>query len=151
RAAVDFQGLDTLMRCIAAGEEARVVGEVPLKLLLIDDRYALLPARAGHLLTEGMLVVRGGGLLTALSALFETVWAAALPLGLDPDAPSPRPGLDDDTIIALLGSGLGDQAIAHHLGVGLRTVQRRIHDIMQRLNAVTRFQAGLFAAQRRRG
>jgi hypothetical protein len=148
RAAVEAQGPDLLTRCIAKGEQARVVGEVPLKLLLVDDRNALLPARPGRLLTEGMLVVSGGALLHALSALFEAVWLTALPLNLEPDRSQPRQVPDDNTIIALLGAGLGDQAIAHHLGVGLRTVERRIQGIMQRFNAVTRFQAGLFAGRR---
>ncbi|MER6511518.1 hypothetical protein ABT158_32200 [Nonomuraea sp. NPDC001636] len=51
-------------------------------------------------------------------------------------------------LLGLLAGGLTDEAIARTLGLGLRTVQRRIHAVMRDLNAVTRFHAGLEARER---
>jgi len=51
-------------------------------------------------------------------------------------------------LLALLASGVTDEAIARALGLGLRTVQRRISALMSDLNASTRFQAGMAARER---
>jgi DNA-binding NarL/FixJ family response regulator len=53
-------------------------------------------------------------------------------------------------LIALLLSGLTDQAVARQLGIGYRTAQRRIAALMAELGASTRFQAGVQAALRAR-
>jgi DNA-binding NarL/FixJ family response regulator len=46
-------------------------------------------------------------------------------------------------IIRLMASGLSDDQIARKLGVHRRTVQRAIAKLMERLNASSRFEAGL--------
>ncbi|MEU4192645.1 helix-turn-helix domain-containing protein [Kribbella sp. NPDC026611] len=140
REAVDWQGLDTLRVTLSVGEEARVVGAVPIRLAIYDDTVATLPARSGRPVTEGILVVRPGALLDGLIALFEQVWATALPL--TPDADDELDPEDDQTLIALLAAGMGDQAIARQLGISLRTVGRRVQRVQTGLNAATRFQAG---------
>ena len=53
----------------------------------------------------------------------------------------------DRQVLALLATGLTDERIAAHLGLGLRTVQRRVRGLMDRLGAGNRFQAGLQAAR----
>ncbi|MGD0557044.1 MAG: hypothetical protein ABSA93_18950 [Streptosporangiaceae bacterium] len=50
--------------------------------------------------------------------------------------------------VVLDGFGLTDAAIARHLGAHLRTVQRRVRGLLDRLGAATRFQAGLQAVRR---
>lgn len=140
RAAIEEQTQELLKEPILAGEEARVVDEVPLRLLLVDDELAMLPTHTGQTLDQGLLVVRRGALMDALSNLFEAVWVTALPLTMTADA---EPGGTDETLVALLAAGLGDQAVARHLGIGLRTVQRRIQELMQSLHVATRFQAGV--------
>jgi hypothetical protein len=109
-------------------------------MLLVDDELAMLPTQTGRTLDQGLLLVRRGALLDALSNLFEAVWVTALPLTMTAD---PEPGGTDETLVALLAAGLGDQAVARHLGIGLRTVQRRIQELMQSLHVATRFQAGV--------
>lgn len=49
----------------------------------------------------------------------------------------------DVKILRLMRSGLPDQAIAQHLGLGHRTVQRRITRLMDQLDARGRFALGL--------
>ncbi|WP_116948536.1 helix-turn-helix domain-containing protein [Jiangella endophytica] len=147
QSAVDLPGrLSDLIGGIAAGEEARVAPTLPARMLLIDDRFAMIPATAGALITDQLLVVHPGGLLDVLAEVFEETWLRAMPLRL---APSDQDGqVDDDRVILnLLAAGLTEQSIARHVGASQRTVQRRIKEISGRLGARTRFQAGLQAAR----
>lgn len=155
--ALEVPGRDTsVKRLVAAGEQARAISGVPMKVAIVDRRIALLPLNM-HALDEYLegVVVHPSSLLDALVALFEALWERSLPLTLS-DAPadsrteekgediSPR----DQNILSLLSAGLSDQAVARQLGVGIRTVQRRINVLMDRLNARTRFQASLLASKK---
>ncbi|SEG96774.1 Sugar-specific transcriptional regulator TrmB [Nonomuraea solani] len=130
---------------VESGQQARVLPGLPMKLYLADDRLALLPLRHEPAGAVAALVIHPSGLLEALIGLFDGLWQRALPLGLDPSAPGPPTG--DARLVALLLSGLTDETIARHLGVGHRTAERRIAELMARLGARTRFQAGVRAAQ----
>ncbi|WP_405063334.1 helix-turn-helix domain-containing protein [Kribbella sp. NBC_01505] len=141
RQAIEEQGLEILRVTLPIGEEARVVGAVPMRLAIFDDTVATMPIRTGRPVTEGILVVRPSALLDALIALFEQVWSTALPL--NPDLRDELDPEDDRTLIALLAAGMGDQAIARQLGISLRTVGRRVQRVQNSLNAATRFQAGV--------
>ncbi len=150
--AVDQPGrLADLVGGLAAGECARVLPRLPARLMVVDHRCAMLPARTGGLLTESLLVLREGALLDVVVELFEMTWRRAIPLRVDErDAVGPDgPNRDDRILLALMASGLTDQAIARHLGISERTVQRRIQRLCERLGAGTRFQAGLQAARER--
>ena len=50
-------------------------------------------------------------------------------------------------LLALLVTGVPDVVIARQLGLSYRTFQRRLHELMGRLGAETRFQAGIRAVQ----
>lgn len=148
-----FAGIEELIR---AGEQARVLPELPMKLYLADGRLAVLPLQPGPS-TTATLIVHPCSLLDALGTLFEGLWQRALPLNLPTghttstrparparSARSARHDTDDDRrLIALLLSGLTDEAIAHQLGLGYRTVQRRVAALLEALGVHTRFQAGV--------
>jgi DNA-binding NarL/FixJ family response regulator len=51
-------------------------------------------------------------------------------------------------LLEQLAAGQVDEQIAVRLGIGLRTVRRRVADLMTELGADTRFQAGVEAARR---
>jgi sugar-specific transcriptional regulator TrmB/DNA-binding CsgD family transcriptional regulator len=149
-AATDTLGLNHVMQAHRLGEEARIVGELTVRLWLIDDRLALMPMKTGRASMEGLLVVHPSALLDALSSLFEQVWAQASPLRLNEDGaidPAADRVSSNQAVLSLLAAGYTDSAIARHLGVGLRTIARRIQDIMREVNAKTRFQAGMIVAQ----
>lgn len=128
------------------GEQARLVPELPLKVALVDDS-ALVPLLA-HPGDERALVIHQSALVAGLYRLFELLWEQATPLALELEPPpgSPNGELPDREIATLLASGLPDKVIARQLGVSLRTVARRVGVLMERLDAQTRFQAGVRAA-----
>lgn len=136
----------SMTRMIEAGEDARVLADLPVKLLIADDHTALLvpePERAG---VAGSLVVHTSGLLNALCGLFETLWTLGVPVTAA--EPSVRLSERDRTIITLMAAGLTDDAIARRLQLSRRTVVRGITALLDRLGATTRFQAGVQAANR---
>jgi len=142
--------LTDLDRLVAAGEQARVLPTVPFKLLVADQRWALVPVHRGDEVNRAALI-RRSPMLDALQATFDAYWRRALPLRRSADSTTPVVSAVeqvDRTLLALLAAGVTDQAIARHLGLGLRTVQRRVRTLMQQLGAQTRFQAGLQAARR---
>lgn len=63
---------------ISAGEQARVSGEVPVHLLLVDDQLAVLPLGHDQPLVGGLVIVNACPLLDALSALFGKTWREAV-------------------------------------------------------------------------
>ncbi|MEV0593687.1 helix-turn-helix domain-containing protein [Nonomuraea cavernae] len=141
--------LDTIWAACAAGEQARVLPTVPLKLWMADEALALVPVFNGVNGINAAFVVHRSTLLDALLALFELEWKRASPLRAAPKPASPDngPAELDRKLVGLLAAGLTDEVIARSLGLGLRTVQRRIHLLMRDLNAVTRFQAGMAARE----
>ncbi|GAA1958054.1 LuxR C-terminal-related transcriptional regulator [Kitasatospora viridis] len=127
-----------------AGEQARVLPELPLKLALVDDKWALLPVSSGTEL-QSVLLVRPSSLLDALAGLFELYWTRAMrmPAGDSAELPQDR----HRQLLALLAAGLTDESIARQMGVSTRTVQRWVRELMDRFGARTRFQAGIQAAR----
>ena len=142
RSLVEPDALDQVRRLASAGEQARVSGELPHKLAIADDRWALLPVSHGTELDDALLV-RPSTLLDALVATFELLWARAVPL-----AGATEPAGADGRLVALLAAGFTDDAIARQLGVSPRTVQRRVSELMADLGARNRFQAGIQLASR---
>ncbi|WP_030762754.1 hypothetical protein [Streptomyces griseus] len=130
---------------VAAGEQARVLPSVPVKLVIIDDAYALvsLSIREADVFTT-MLVVQPCGLLSALVALFEQSWRDALPLHGRTALPG---GLApaDRRLLWLLAGGAADEVIAREIGVSRRTLFRRVQVLMARTGAANRFQLALQA------
>jgi DNA-binding CsgD family transcriptional regulator len=138
---------------LRAGEEIRVVPELPIRLLMVDRRIALVPLLSGPDRNIGALIVHRSGMLDALLALFDRVWRDGLPLVLGSDGVvegSTGAALPevDARILGLLLAGLTDQAVANQLGLSMRTVQRRVRALMDLVAAETRLQLGFQAARR---
>lgn len=157
---------------LKAGEQARVRAELPLKLLLGDDRVGIIPFSLAPRGEATAYVVRSTSLLVALGALFEAEWERAVPIaGIPPGVPAGGANPDGDghpaadapaadipitdapdqethSLLTLLAAGLSDAAIARSLAWSERTTQRRIQRLMRTLGAGSRFQAGLLAIRR---
>ncbi|WP_230988631.1 helix-turn-helix transcriptional regulator [Streptomyces cacaoi] len=158
RVIYDTEGLATfdhrlntdIEACAELGEEARVMADTPTKMLIADDRLALIPLRAAPNELVSSVVVHPSGLLEVLCEFFEVLWGRALPIseylaGRRPGA-SGGPDAEEARLLALLTTGMTDQVMARQLGVSYRTFQRRLHGLMERLGATTRFQLGMRAA-----
>ncbi|MFI6427875.1 LuxR C-terminal-related transcriptional regulator [Promicromonospora sp. NPDC050880] len=136
----------------AAGEQARIARTLPTKLAIADRRTALVSSNLDAL-RPAAVVVEGGPLVDLLCAAFEAAWADAVEIpasdSLEGTAPPERgPGRDDRALLALLASGAKDEAIARELGLSERTLRRRSADLLRRLGAANRFQAGVQAVRR---
>lgn len=138
-----------LTSSVAEGQLISVTERLPIKLVIVDRRIALLPLDPERETEPVALVVHRTGLLTALVSLFEEHfekgWRLTLP-GTEQREESSVAAVDRQ-IVALLHVGLTDAAIARQLGMGHRTVQRRLHALMDEVGAATRFQLGWYAAR----
>lgn len=135
-----------------AGEEIRVVPNLPLKLVIADRRIAFIPLGLDSTYSPS-LVVRATALVDALYALFELLWETASPVHFTDGAlqvvPAPLQAEADMTeILALLAAGLNDKHICHELDISPSTLQRRISALMKRHGARTRFQLGWQVARK---
>jgi DNA-binding CsgD family transcriptional regulator len=129
-------------------DEARVHTKLPVKLLAVDRRVALVPI-AQHDTTPVGVLVRESAVLDALLALFEHVWATAVPLRAGEPAPGGPTVLseDDRMLLSMLLAGLTDEAIAAHRGTSVRTVQRKVQSLMAVAHVRTRMQLAWEAAK----
>ena len=64
--------------CAEAGEPARLLPRVPMKMKLADQMTAMLPLTPR---TAGALVIRAPVIIAALREYFEMLWDRAAPLG----------------------------------------------------------------------
>jgi DNA-binding CsgD family transcriptional regulator len=133
--------------CAEAGEHARLLPAVPMKMKLADHTTAMLPLTPTG--TAGALVVRAPVIVAALREYFELMWDRATPLGTSRvAAPDDRLPPAQQRVLELMAEGLHDDAIARRAGISTTTVRRHITAIMNRLGVSSRFAAGA-AAQRR--
>jgi DNA-binding CsgD family transcriptional regulator len=125
---------------VSAGAFVRTTRGLPTSALAIDDKIVVLPVALSMTgKRPGVVLLRLPGVVTAISELFERVWAGASPLGDGtPD------GLDDreHELLGLLLSGSTDESAAAQLGVSVRTVRRIVARLMETLDARSRFEAG---------
>ncbi|WP_026422476.1 helix-turn-helix transcriptional regulator [Actinokineospora inagensis] len=151
RAAIEDPGRYTqnIQPCVAAGEQARVLPEVPVKLTIVDQQFATvsLPVAEADV-NRSLLVVRPSSLLSALIGLFEASWRLAVPLHAGARAPSPVQPIEQ-RLLGLLAAGANDDSIARQLGVSRRTVFRHLQRLMDHAGATSRFQLAVHAVRHR--
>lgn len=139
-----------LAKYLAAGEKARVLPEIRMKMMIADRRRALIPLSFQGAQQSTHLLVHPSPLLDALIMCFESLWERATPMAPDGEVMTTPERIDDRdrAILRLLAAGQKDAAIGRAIGVTQRTVVRRIAELMRTLDADTRFQAGVQAARR---
>lgn len=147
----DAGALERVQMECGASEECRIAQSVPLEMMISDQRLAVLPLATDGI-EDSALLIRSSALLDGLQTLFDSIWQKAAPIAhiaqsaeLETPASS---AVGADSLLPLLAAGLNDKAIAHKLGISVRTLIRRIADLLGTLDARTRFQAGWLAAQR---
>lgn len=132
----------------ALGAHVRTAPVLPHRLFLCDRRIALVPLdpNTGG---RGVACVTAPGVVASLIEFFEMIWRHSTPLDVgSPVAPETGLTPTERELLTMLATGLTDEAAAKRLGVSLRTVRRIMADLMTRLGATSRFEAGLKAAKR---
>jgi len=126
------------------GGEVRTVVTLPTRMIIIDRTTAIMPANA-HATAEGAVELTGHGSLTALIALFEMIWDGARIWGEPPSLDGNGLTGREVAMLKLLAGGLTDDAVAKRLGISPRTERRIASNLMRRLGARSRFEAGVMA------
>ena len=134
---------ETLQVRVEEGEEVRLIDDLPTRLFVITGTHAIVPEPLGFS-DSPRLLVRQGALVAALTLLFELYWERGVPIG----EMSGANRTERTFILRQLRAGAKDEQIARTMGMSLRTVRRRISDLMIELGADTRFQAGAEAVRR---
>jgi DNA-binding CsgD family transcriptional regulator len=147
----DASALHLVQSCIETGEQARVFPHVPLNITIVDERWALVGARAEGQKGPGFvaLVVHDSPLLSGFARIFEALWRIAVPItgGTELNDVTAGPSLDAKRLLTYLSAGLTDESIAREFGVSERTIARRIGRLQEALGAQTRFQLGVQASR----
>jgi DNA-binding NarL/FixJ family response regulator len=152
--------LDAIRDGMRATDEVRVHPNLPVKMLAVDRGVALVPLAQRDTTPVGILIYPSA-MLDALLALFEYVWDRGVTLHMvgAPAAPGTAAGPDtagasdaalspeDRQLLSLLLAGLTDEAIAAHFRISVRTVQRKVHALMEVANVRTRMQLAWEAAR----
>jgi DNA-binding CsgD family transcriptional regulator len=138
----DADAAQRLSLLAGVGLEVRLC-RTPLshETIIIDRRVAITagPPVDG---VRSYSIVQTPDVVAGLAMLFEVTWDGATDL-----AEFDGPALDERSreVARMLGSGLTDEAAARKLGLSLRTYRRRVAELMELLEADSRFQAGLRA------
>lgn len=141
---------ENILPCVEAGEQARVLPDVPAKLTIIDGAIAFVSMSVRDTdVNRSLLIIRPSSLLTALIGMFELCWRNALPLHASVGAEDDRLEPIERRLLALLATGAADDTIARTLGISRRTFFRYLERLMNRTGASTRFQLALHAARER--
>ena len=129
-----------------AGEVVRIMGRVPTRMAVLGGTAALIAEKFG-VVNDRRLVLRQHSMVAALTLMFEGVWERATPVpGLSGEKDE---GHDDRRqLLAQLAGGAKDEQVARALGLSVRTVRRRVADLLDQLGAESRFAAGVEAARR---
>ncbi|QMU67417.1 DUF6879 family protein [Streptacidiphilus sp. P02-A3a] len=137
---------DSARRAVAQGASVRTVAMPPPNMFIFDRRLVLLPMDQGDR-SKGSALIGDDSVVSALRHSFDQAWSAAEPLGEPADR---GPELTDTELrlLRLLAAGSTDERAGKHLGMSLRSVRRMTARLMERLDAVSRFEAGCKAARR---
>jgi len=131
------------------GSEIRLAPVVPFRMVVLDRATGVVFRKDRSLPIE-MFVIREPAILRPMIELYESSWTTAEPLDSQGPAPTGEkaPTAQELALLRLLASGSTDEAAGKKLGISVRTVRRIMADLMERLEASSRFEAGHKATQR---
>lgn len=136
-----------VLPCMKAGEQARVLHDVPVKLSIIDDTMAMVSLPIGEAsVNRSLLIVRPSSLFSALAGLFELAWRAALPIMASGEAGARLEPIEQ-RLLALLSAGVADESIIRTLRISRRTFFRYLERLQARAGVNSRFQLGVQAVR----
>ncbi|MFF1867610.1 helix-turn-helix transcriptional regulator [Kitasatospora herbaricolor] len=139
-----------LRELVALGGEVRFTDQAIRRMVIWDRGVAMVPVDPDDY-QQATLVVRQAGLVANTVAWFEQVWESSRELPVEEgggEGVPPALSEVERRVLDVLTRTDKDEAAAREMGVSLRTFRRYIADIMLRLGAANRFQAGLLAKER---
>jgi len=127
------------------GVQARVSDSDLDRMVIFDNEVAVVP-HDPHDSRAGALIVRQAGLVSGFVGLFERLWELSeeLPWESAEDGPAEL----ESQILKFLAEGATDEQIARELTISVRHLRRHISQLMGRLEAGSRFEAGVEASRR---
>ncbi|WP_394248992.1 helix-turn-helix transcriptional regulator [Arthrobacter pityocampae] len=127
----------------AGGGEFGVLPFIPLRMLVFDEKLAVVGRRLSHD-DKAALVIRDHSLITIFTHLFDIAWELSESFLSPPQVVSPLSAMQR-SILQGLANGLSDESIARRLDINVRTCRRHIAWMLETLRADSRFQAALKA------
>ncbi|QKV97764.1 LuxR family transcriptional regulator [Streptomyces sp. NA02950] len=125
--------------------ETRVARIPALAAVIADHEHALVCADSA--VGRRASVIRSGGVIRPLLALFDGVWRNAVVVSDRIDFGDKARTEIAQQILERLRAGITDDVAARELSMSVRTYRRYVAEIMALLGATSRFQAGVRAAE----
>jgi DNA-binding CsgD family transcriptional regulator len=143
-----------MVELAAADALVRTHAEPAGQLVVFDTEVAVVFNReptpgtepTGTIELPAAVAVRDATVIAHLRATFDRSWADATSSDPDDGGTSTDLGPLQLSIVRLLAQGFKDDMVARRLGMSVRTCRRHIKEIMDTLDADSRFQAGVRAA-----
>jgi DNA-binding CsgD family transcriptional regulator len=136
----DHDVISAMRNLIRPGIEIRFAARTITSLTIFGDIAASTLTDPNDYYSDRLLI-RTTALVSIFRDYFDAIWRVGIPLAREKED-------DVDEVLLLMAQGLKDEAIAAQLNLSLRTVRRRIADVMDMVGAESRFQAGLEVARR---
>ncbi|MFI5805730.1 LuxR C-terminal-related transcriptional regulator [Streptomyces sp. NPDC051561] len=137
-----------LTELASLGGEVRCTQQSIRRMVIWDRGVAMVPVDPDDHL-QSVLIVRQPGVVANTVAWFDQAWETSHPLPAADESPAPQPLSDTERrVLDVLTRTDKDESAAREMGVSLRTFRRYIADLMLRLGAANRFQAGLLAKEK---
>ncbi|GAB2962573.1 response regulator transcription factor [Streptomyces pseudoechinosporeus] len=146
-ALADERSREHLGELVGKGALVRIaVTALPHETIIIDRRFAILaglnaPGGREYTMTTAPTLVGG------VYALFEAAWETATDLKAFLRGEQPQLDVESRAVLRALGSGATDETAARELGMSVRTYRRRVAELLNALDAGSRFQAGVRAGE----
>lgn len=130
------------------GATYRFADAVPYRIIVADGTHAIVPIVADKK-ALGAIVTSEPVLVRPLRHLAHSMLRRGVDHdAIDPANPHNGPSEMELKVIRVMALGLTDDVAAKRLAVSERTFRRYVSSVMERLQAVSRFQAGVRAVER---
>ncbi|PRZ39638.1 regulatory LuxR family protein [Antricoccus suffuscus] len=132
----------------ADGAQVQFTDAVPYRMIISDGARAVVPIVRDRR-SDGAIITTEPALVIGLRHLAWGLFRSGRELKqIDPAAPSGRPTQIELAVIRVMSEGLTDEAACKRLAVSERTFRRHVAQLLERLGATSRFQAGIRAVER---
>lgn len=137
-------GSEIIRDSARSGEEVRLRGGLPIKMLHVDDSVALVGVGP---MARTALLIRSDAILAMLAEWFDLLWSDPATVRLPDDLSEASPDDIQLRVLRMMPTD-DDTAIARRLQLSVSTVRRHIKALYTMLGVNNRFAAGMVAAKK---